>query len=88
MQLELAENQLEGKELANLPGLYENLAILKVSNNKISSIDDVKVLGSIASLRVLDLSDNEVSNVENYRDQIFSAINQLEVLDGSYKDGT
>jgi hypothetical protein len=35
----------------------------------------------------LDLSDNEVCKIENYRDLIYGALPNLEVLDGKDKEG-
>ena len=35
----------------------------------------------------LDLNDNEVCKIENYRDEIYKALPNLQVLDGKDKDG-
>jgi hypothetical protein len=35
----------------------------------------------------LDLSENEVCKIENYRDQVYSALPNLEILDGKDREG-
>lgn len=63
------------------------LEILKLSNNRISTVDQVKALTSLEKIIHLDLSDNEVCNVDGYRDKIYEALPNLQILDGKTRDG-
>jgi hypothetical protein len=36
----------------------------------------------------LDLSENEVCNIDNYRESIYEALPNVQVLDGKDRDGT
>lgn len=62
--------------------------MLRLANNKIASVEDVKSLGALKSLANLDLVENPVCSSEEYkRDAIFDAIPSLEVLDFVCKNG-
>lgn len=85
-RLEAAENQLTGSNLAELQQYSDTLAVLKLANNKISNLDDLKTLTSFKSLKNLDLVENPVTKIEDYRNKIFRLLPQLEVLDGRNTD--
>jgi len=61
--------------------------VLKLSNNKISTIDQVKSLAVLEKLIHLDLTDNEVCDVKDFRDLVYEALPNLQVLDGKDRDG-
>lgn len=86
-RVELAENHLAGGELKHL--LHnENINVLRLANNKIASMDDIKGLSELKNLSNLDLVENPVCSTEDYkREAIFDAIPSLVVLDFVYKNG-
>lgn len=61
--------------------------MLKIANNKIETLAEVKTLQGLEQLKIIDLQDNTVASVDNYRDTIFEAFPDLDVLDGKYKNG-
>lgn len=61
--------------------------MLKLSNNKIGSIDHVKMLVGLEKMVHLDLSENEVAKIDGYRDKVYEALPQLQILDGKTRDG-
>ena len=63
------------------------LEVLKLSNNKISSIDHVKLLAGLDKMIHLDLSNNEVCQLDGYRDKVYEALPNLQILDGKTRDG-
>lgn len=66
----------------------EQIATLKLANNKIESADDIKVLAGLKNLKNLDLEGNPCCEKEEYkREDIFEMIPGLEVLDMVTKDG-
>ena len=67
--------------------MYKELDYLKIPNNKIETLDQVKELTKFENLTKLDLSNNKVTELEGYREKVFEAITKLEVLDGQTKDG-
>ena len=68
--------------------MYKNtLTILKISNNKITSFDQVKCLSELEQLIKLDISENELCKSESYRDEIFKLLPNLIALDGQDQEG-
>ena len=86
-RLELTDNSLEGSELPKLLVFAQTLQVLKIGNNKIQTIDEVKQLAGLTELIQLDIQHNPITNVDNYRQQILDAFPKLEVLDGKDRDG-
>ena len=64
----------------------DSLTILKICNNKISTMEQLSKLKELDKLIKLDLSGNEVCNKENYRDQVFEDFENLLCLDGKDRD--
>jgi Leucine-rich repeat (LRR) protein len=65
--LELNDNKIHGADLKKLI-VFKNLSALKVSNNKVNTVDEVKELAGLDKLIQLDLSENPICEIENYRD--------------------
>jgi len=87
IRLDLSNNSLLGKDLANVANNYPKLETLKLSNNLIKGDwENLKVtlmkLGE--TLINLDVSSNPISDNggSNYREMMFELIPSLEVLDG------
>ena len=64
----------------------DSLTILKICNNKITTLDQVKKLSEISNLIKLDLSGNEVCKIDDYRKKVFDSISTLQCLDGKDQD--
>lgn len=64
----------------------DSLVVLKLANNKIKALEDIKTLSSFKSLKNLDLGENEVTKIDDYRKKIYGLLPQLEILDGHDKD--
>lgn len=78
---------MQGDELKSLSDLYKgSLQILKLCNNKIDTLEQVKLLVDIVGLVKLDLTGNKVCDVDNYRQSVFEAFPKLEALDGTDKN--
>ena len=82
VRIEAAENQITGAELSNLQKYSDTLVVLKLANNRILNIDEIKTLSSFKKLKNLDLGQNPITKIEGYRDKIFALLPELEVLDG------
>ena len=52
----------------------DTLVVLKISNNKIRTIEQVKSLAPCSELTNLDLGDNDVCKIEDYRDLVYKAL--------------
>jgi hypothetical protein len=44
-------------------------------------------LSALTNLTQLDISENEVCRTDNFRDQVFAALPNLQILDGKDRDG-
>ena len=86
VQLELNENNIKGEELVNLKHLT-GLSVLKLANNKISSLDHLECLKAIPNLINLDLVGNEITKIEGYTQKVFEMLSTLSILDGKNKEG-
>lgn len=86
VRIEAAENQITGAELSNLQKYSDTLVVLKLANNRILNIDEIKTLSSFKKLKNLDLGQNPITKIEGYRDKIFALLPELEVLDGHDKE--
>lgn len=85
-RVELADNFLKGAELAHLCQC-ENLETIKLANNKIASIDDLKCFTSLKKLQSLDLLGNPVCDVDSYQEKMWEMIPTLLSLDGLNEEG-
>ncbi len=74
LKLELSDNSISGNELEKLQVYKDSLSILKICNNKISTLEQISKLKEIKNLVKLDLSGNEICDIENYRDEVFKAL--------------
>jgi len=84
-KLELSDNKISGDELSKL-AIYEKLTVLKIYNNKIETLDQVKSLAVLKDLVQLDLSENPVCKVEDYRKKVYELLPELQILDGHDRD--
>jgi len=57
-RLELCDNNLVGEIGSGIHKMYPNLRVLKLSNNKLEKLEDVKGLKNLHKLESLDLSEN------------------------------
>lgn len=66
-RLELCDNHISTNEstFATISELYPNLKVLKLSNNKLASLDDLKTLQSCSKLESIDISNNPVSKLSS-----------------------
>jgi len=66
-RLELCDNHISSNEttFAAISELYPNLKVLKLSNNKLASLDDLKCLLSCSKLESIDISNNPVSKLSS-----------------------
>ena len=101
-RLELCDNGI-ADGMAVIATQYPALKVLKVSGNKISTLDEVKHLGSLPHLESLDLvnnpclgtstldtsklSDGDKAALEAKKTEIRALLPKLEVLNGYNKDG-
>ena len=85
-KIELSDNHIKGEDLSNLTK-YKNLSKLRIANNNIKNIDEIKSLESLSELTYIDLTDSPVTNKENYREKLFNIFKKLKYLDGVDKDG-
>jgi len=85
--LELNDNRLTGEELKKLSIYKDSLNKLKVSGNQISKLEDIAVLKDFEHLMHLDIDENPIAKIEDYRNKIYAALPNLNVLDGKNKDG-
>jgi AP-4 complex subunit epsilon-1 len=86
LKLDLTDNSISGEELSKLTQ-YKNLVKLKLSNNPIKTLDEVKKLKVLSNLELLDLTDCPVSNNVNFNEELFKLFPKLKSLNGYSKDG-
>ena len=88
-KLEISDNQIKDEELKKIVAAYkDSLVSLKAGGNKLTSLDQVvDMVKGLPNLIKLDLSDNEVCKAQGYRDKLFGANDQLQILDQKTKDG-
>ncbi len=85
-QLELCDNKITGSEFKNLPE-YESIREIRLANNKIDSIEDIKVLTRFKNLEILELEECPITKYPKYRERIFEILPDLLCLDNFTKDG-
>ena len=84
-RLEICENLLGGPDLGtNLARLYPNLVTIKLSQNKIETVEEIAGLSALVKLESLDLSDNPIVTTlgDDYQMKVRAVLGEkLEVLD-------
>ena len=63
--------------MSKLSVFKEHILVLKLSNNKISTIEQIKGLAPLENLVQLDISENEVCSVENYKEKVYEILPNL-----------
>jgi hypothetical protein len=86
IRLELINNKFPGSDLKYLLQC-ESLQSLSLSNNTISSINDLKPLSGLEDLIQLDLEETEFSKNPKYREQVFAQFGKLKILDNKDANG-
>jgi|LauGreDrversion4_2_1035121.scaffolds.fasta_scaffold934802_1 acidic leucine-rich nuclear phosphoprotein 32 family protein B len=79
--LELRDNHLNGSDLGDLKSLYPILYKLKLGDNEISTLDNLKVLGGFPQLKKLEVFGCKVSEKDTYRDELFKTLKNVQVID-------
>lgn len=85
--MEIRNNKLTGNDLGELTTLYPNLYKLKLGQNQIKSVDQLKALSKLNNLKKLEVAENEFARKDKYRDEIFKALPALESVDNRDKKG-
>uniref|UniRef100_A0A915KP95 Uncharacterized protein n=1 Tax=Romanomermis culicivorax TaxID=13658 RepID=A0A915KP95_ROMCU len=82
-RLDLSDNRISGglEHLQNA----EKLARLKLSGNKICSLDCIEALKQLKNLQSLDLFNCEITKAEDYRSKVFEILPSLVYLDETDK---
>lgn len=89
-RLELSDNKIGAgvpADLTVIAELYPNLRVLKISNNQIKTLEEVKGLAACQHLESLDVSQNPVAALEDYAQQVRALLPKLDVLDSFNKAG-
>ena len=85
-KIELSDNHIKGEELPNLCK-YNNLTELRIANNYIKNLDEIKCLEKLSELAYIDLTECPITKMEKYREKLFEIFKKLKILDGADKDG-
>lgn len=64
----------------------DSLTILKICNNKITTLSQIEKLKEMSKLIKLDLSGNTICDIEDYRKKVFDTLEGLQCLDGKDQD--
>jgi len=86
IRLELNGNQITGDDLKYLLKLKE-LQSLTLSENKINTIEEVKILKELPKLFQLDFMKCRVAELPGYREKIFEELTSLGILDNHNAEG-
>jgi Ran GTPase-activating protein (RanGAP) involved in mRNA processing and transport len=84
--LEASENFIQGESLLCLKDLA-SLHTLKLANNKIAKLEDLKPLIDLKNLKNLDLQGNPCQKLADYRKYVLDIMPGLEVLDSFDRQG-
>ena len=84
--IELSDNFISGEEISKLK-IYQKLKKIKLANNKIKNLNDIKILSNFKELTFLDLSENPINSIYDYKREIFRIIPSLNFLDMEDKEG-
>ena len=87
MYLSLNDNKLKGDDFSLIPKTYPHLYKLKISGNKIESINNLTCLNQI-QLKKIEVKNNPFTkNDEEYREKIYKLLPTLEIVDQKLKNG-
>lgn len=89
-RLELSDNKIGAyseSHLELIAQFYPNLRVLKISNNGIKTMEEIKELAKCEKLESLDISNNPLCSTEGYTDKVRELLPSLDVLDGFNKEG-
>ena len=67
--------------------MYPNLETLKLGGNKITDFKVVEILKKLKNLVNLDLEGTDISKRDNFVNDVFEALPNLQVLNGKDRDG-
>jgi len=84
--LELRGNHLNGKGLEVLHSLYPKMYKLKLGENPISSVSELKSLSN-SKITKIELQGTKASEEKNYKQELFKLIPTLDIVDNHTKDG-
>lgn len=88
--LELSGNKLDGSDLDIICKKYPDMYKLKLSDNRISNIENIYKLSSakLVNFRKLHVQGNPFTKSDaDYKEKIFDALNSVQVIDGFDKEG-
>lgn len=85
--LEVRSNNFSGEDFKELHSLFPALYKLKVGENPIKSVDMFKPLADLPTFKKLELQDTEIAQKNNYREEIFKILKNVEVVDHLSKTG-
>jgi len=85
-KIELNDNHFKGNDLENLCK-YTTLSELRIANNDIKTLEEIKCLENLKELIYLDFTDSPITKMKNYREKIFENFKNLKYLDGVDKNG-
>lgn len=86
--MEINNNKLKGDELEKLINKCPKIYKLKIENNQIESIDDLKSLSKLEKLTKIYVKGNPFCEKnENYKDEIFKILEKIISVDSLTKEG-
>ena len=85
-EVQFSDNHISGNELSYLL-IYPKLTKIKLCNNLIKEIKDLKCFQELKDLSSLDLSECPVTLLPQYREKMFEMLPQLKYLDLVSKTG-
>eukprot|EP00347_Sterkiella_histriomuscorum_P003196 403365222 len=86
VKLELQDNKIKAG-LEKIIKKFPNLEILKLGNNYIDTLAEVKKLSKHKTLRSVELYGNPICEILNYTEKILNILPDIMVLDGQDRDG-
>ena len=79
---------MTGDDLEILVKQCPHLYKLKIEDNQINSIDNLKCLSELKELKKINVKGNPFCNTEtNFKDKLFQMLNTLESVDSHNKEG-
>ena len=86
-KLELSGNHLTGEDLDKLVILYPKLYKVKLNENQINSIDELKGLKGSKINKIYVSKNPFIESNENYKKELFEMLPTLTAIDGEDKKG-
>lgn len=84
--LEIRSNNLDGSDLGTLTELYPELYKLKLGENPIKDLNNLKGLAN-SELVKIELQDTPAAEAKDYRNTVYEILPKIEVVDGVNKNG-